>query len=99
MRTNQVQALRNHPGGGKNPPLFDVNAYKSPTAACQHPPGNLIRSHSSDEFAIKIVHPFYNSPRLLAQDGAHNSLTLLGWALVMVLMVCVTVQDVGRVVA
>ena len=23
-----------------------------------------------DEYALKIVHPFYNSPRLLAQDGA-----------------------------
>ncbi len=24
----------------------------------------------SDEYALKILHPFYNSPRLLAQDGA-----------------------------
>ena len=28
------------------------------------------RSDSSHEVAIKIIHPFYNSPRLLAQDGA-----------------------------
>jgi hypothetical protein len=26
--------------------------------------------HRSDEYALKLVHPFYNSPRLLAQDGA-----------------------------
>lgn len=28
------------------------------------------RADSSREVAIKIIHPFYNSPRLLAQDGA-----------------------------
>ena len=26
--------------------------------------------HQSNKYAIKIIHPFYNSPRLLAQDGA-----------------------------
>jgi regulator of sigma E protease len=30
---------------------------------------------------------------------AEAPVTLLGWALVMVLMICVTVQDVGRIVA
>jgi hypothetical protein len=26
--------------------------------------------HLSDKYAIKIIHPFYNSQRILAQDGA-----------------------------
>lgn len=32
--------------------------------------GTLTLADPSDAYALKIVHPFYNSPRLLAQDGA-----------------------------
>jgi FRG domain len=31
-------------------------------------PCNL--GHPSDRYALKMIHPFYNSPRLVAQDGA-----------------------------
>jgi hypothetical protein len=33
-------------------------------------PGSPVDVDPSDKYALKILHPFYNSPRLLAQDGA-----------------------------
>jgi FRG domain len=48
---------------------FDLADQKTETQLFEYRSGNHIRSADPSD-AIKIVHPFYNSPRLLAQDGA-----------------------------
>ncbi|HEV2545836.1 MAG TPA: FRG domain-containing protein [Stellaceae bacterium] len=54
---------------------YDVNAFDLAKRADEDDLFNrpLLAGHwpdASDRYAIKIVHPIYNSPRLLAQDGA-----------------------------
>jgi hypothetical protein len=65
----QVWALQ-YRSGGMDLDVFKLARRRNESALFRPLESRRAPAHPSAEYAIKVIHPFYNSPRLLAQDGA-----------------------------